>query len=62
MEYIILKKTDAKELVIEVNEWIKKGWKPSGGVAISFGRIRNTNDNSKTWLEVLFHVQAMVKE
>lgn len=61
MEYIVVKKTDAMELVTEVNAWINKGWKPSGGVSIAFGRIRNTT-GSKSWTEVLFHVQAMIKD
>ncbi len=62
MEYLVVKKTDASDLATEVNAWINKGWKPSGGVSIAFGRIRNTSDNSKAWIEVLFHVQAMIKE
>jgi hypothetical protein len=62
MEYLLIKKTDAIDLVTEVNEWIKKGWKPCGGISIAFGRIRNTTGGSKAWLEVLFHVQAMIKE
>lgn len=61
MEYTLIKKTDANELIAEVNAWIQKGWKPTGGVSIAFGRIRN-NDSSKAWVEVLFHIQAMVKE
>ena len=61
MEYIVVKKTDANDLVAEVNSYINKGWKPLGGVSIAFGRIRNTSD-SKAWAEVLFHIQAMIKE
>ena len=61
MEYTLIKKTDANELITEENAWIQKGWKPTGGVSIAFGRIRN-NDSSKAWLEVLFHIQAMIKE
>ena len=61
MEYIVVKKTDADELVSEVNAWINKGWKPLGGVSIAFGRIRS-NSGAKAWVEVLFHVQAMIKE
>ena len=61
MEYILLKKTDAGELVAEVNNMISKGWRPLGGVSIAFGRIRN-NYGAKAWVEVLFHVQAMIKE
>ncbi len=62
MEYTVVKKTDANELISEVSAWINKGWKPLGGVSIAFGRIRNNNDSSKAWIEVLFHVQAMTKE
>ena len=62
MEYLVIKKTDMGELVTEVHAWINKGWKPMGGVSIAFGRIRNNDSNSKAWIEVLFHVQAMVKE
>jgi len=62
MEYLVIKKTDMGELVTEVNGWINKGWKPVGGVSIAFGRIRNTEGNSKAWIEVLIHVQAMIKE
>jgi len=61
MEYFVIKKTDSAELVTEVNEWISKGWKPIGGVSIAFGRIRSTT-GAKSWTEVLFHVQAMVKD
>jgi hypothetical protein len=62
MEYMIVKKTDAQDLAAEVNSWISKGWKPSGGISIAFGRIRNTTGGSKDWTEVLFHAQAMLKE
>ncbi len=62
MEYIVIKKTDANDLVIEVNAWINKGWKPTGGISIAFGRMRNTSSGSKDWTEVLFHAQAMIKE
>jgi hypothetical protein len=62
MEYTVIKKTDANELVTEVNIMIHKGWKPIGGVSIAFGRVRNSSANSKAWIEVLFHVQAMIKE
>ena len=61
MEYMVIKKTDTTELVSEVNDWISKGWKPTGGVSVAFGRIRNES-GSKSWTEVLFHIQAMVKE
>jgi hypothetical protein len=61
MEYTVVKKTDANELIAEVGAWIAKGWKPLGGVSIAFGRIRN-NSGAKAWVEVLFHVQAMTKE
>jgi hypothetical protein len=61
MEYTLIKKTNANELIAEVKALIQKGWKPIGGVSIAFGGIRN-NDSSKAWLEVLFHIQAMVKE
>ncbi|MEO6453417.1 MAG: hypothetical protein ABIN97_05060 [Ginsengibacter sp.] len=62
MEYTVIKKTDANDLITEVNLRIDKGWKPTGGVSIAFGRIRNTTGGSKDWLEVLFHAQALVKE
>lgn len=62
MEYTVIKKTDANDLVNEVNVLINKGWKLAGGVCISFGRIRNTTGGSKDWLEVLFHAQALIKE
>ena len=61
MEYMVIKKTDTNQLVSEVNEWISKGWKPTGGVSVAFGRIRNET-GSKSWTEVLFHIQAMIKE
>jgi hypothetical protein len=61
MEYDIIKKTDPTELVNEVNEWIRKGWKPTGGVSVAFGRIRSTT-GAKSWTEVLFHLQAMIRE
>jgi hypothetical protein len=61
MEYTVVKKTDANELIAEVGAWIAEGWKPLGGVSIAFGRIRN-NSGAKAWVEVLFHVQAMTKE
>jgi len=61
MEYMVIKKTDANELIEEVNAWINKGWKPTGGVSIAFGRIRSAT-GAKAWTEVLFHIQAMVKE
>jgi Domain of unknown function (DUF1737) len=62
MEYQIVKKTEASELQQEVNALIAKGWKPLGGIAISFGRIRNPESSYKSWIEVLFHVQAMTRE
>jgi len=62
MEYTLIKKTDANDLITEVNLHIIKGWKPIGGVSIAFGRIRNTTGGNKDWMEVLFHAQAMVKE
>ncbi len=62
MEYIVVKKNDASDLVTEVNAWINKGWRPTGGVSIAFGRIRDITGSSKAWTEVLFHVQAMIKE
>jgi len=61
MEYFVIKKTGSEELVTEVNEYISRGWKPIGGVSIAFGRIRSTT-GTKSWTEVLFHVQAMIKE
>lgn len=61
MEYILLKKTNSDDLVAEVNEWISKGWQPTGGISIAFGRIRNTTGGNKDWVEVLFHAQAMIK-
>ena len=62
MEYTLIKKTDAIELVAEVNLYINKGWKPIGGISIAFGRIRNTTGGNKDWTEVLFHAQALTKE
>ncbi len=62
MEYIVIKKTDANDLITEVNALIKEGWKPTGGISIAFGRMRNTSGGSKDWTEVLFHAQAMIKE
>ncbi len=62
MEYTVIKKTDANDLVTEINVLILKGWKPTGGISIAFGRVRNTTGGSKDWNEVLFHAQAMVKE
>ena len=62
MEYIVIKKTDATELVTEVNTLINKGWKPTGGISIAFGRMKNITGGSKDWIEVLFHAQAMIKE
>ena len=62
MEYTLIKKTDANDLITEVNLHIIKGWKPTGGISIAFGRIRNTTGGNKDWMEVLFHAQAMVKE
>ena len=62
MEYIVIKKTYATELVAEVNALINKGWKPTGGVSIAFGRMKNITGGSKDWIEVLFHAQAMIKE
>ena len=61
MEYMVIKKTDLNELVTEVSAWINKGWKPKGGVSIAFGRVRSST-GAKAWTEVLFHVQAMIKE
>ena len=61
MEYILVKKTDANELITEINSLINKGSQPSGGVSIAFGRIRNTTGGNKDWVEVLFHAQAMLK-
>ena len=61
MEYILVKKTDANELITEINSLINEGWQPSGGVSIAFGRIRNTTGGNKDWVEVLFHAQAMIK-
>ena len=62
MEYMLVKKTDAGDLITEVNVWLKEGWKTSGGISIAFGRIRNTTGGSKDWMEVLFHAQALIKE
>jgi len=62
MQYTLIKKTDANDLIEEVNSYINKGWKPTGGVSIAFGRIRNTTGGNKDWMEVLFHAQAMIKE
>jgi len=62
MEYTMIKKTDANDLIAEVNVWMNKGWKPSGGISIAFGRIRNTTGGNKDWVEVLFHAQALIKE
>ncbi len=62
MEYTVIKKTDANDLVTEVNAWMNKGWRPTGGISIAFGRMRNTSGGSKDWTEVLFHTQAMIKE
>ena len=62
MEYIVIKKTDANELAAEVIALINQGWKPTGGVSIAFGRMKNITSGSKDWMEVLFHAQAMIKE
>lgn len=62
MEYKVIKKTDSNELIIEINLLITEGWKPSGGISIAFGRVKNTTGGSKDWSEVLFHAQAMIKE
>jgi hypothetical protein len=40
---------------------MSKGWQPTGGISIAFGRIRNTSGGNKDWVEVLFHAQAMIK-
>ncbi len=62
MEYTVIKKTDAADLITGVNALLAKGWKPSGGISIAFGRVKNDSGGSKNWLEVLFHAQAMIKE
>ena len=62
MEYTVIKKTDVNDLITEVNVWMNKGWQPSGGVSIAFGRMKNTTGGSKDWIEVLFHAQALIKE
>jgi Domain of unknown function (DUF1737) len=48
MEYIILYASSAEELIKEVNTYIKLGWRPQGGVAIT----------STTWQ----YAQAMVRD
>ncbi len=48
MEYTVIKKTDANELISEVNTWINKGWKPTGGISIAFGRIKKLQEAPKT--------------
>lgn len=62
MEYTVIKKIDASDLIAEINLYLAKGWKPAGGISIAFGRIRNTTGGSKDWAEVLFHAQALIKE
>lgn len=48
MEYIILRAVTLPELEKKVNEYIKQGWRPQGGVT-----HYNTGTN---------HSQAMIKE
>ncbi|MEO6329024.1 MAG: hypothetical protein ABIO55_08835 [Ginsengibacter sp.] len=62
MEYLVVKRTEANDLVAEINTLLNQGWKPTGGISIAFGRIRNTTGGSKDWSEVLFHAQALIKE
>ncbi len=50
MDYIIVESVGMEKLVAKVNEYIKKGWKPIGGVAVGV--------SSGPW----WYFQAMIKE
>lgn len=60
MEYKILNKSNLWDLEKEVNEYIKQGWRPQGGVMIQQNphlKITLGSINAGT-----HHCQAMVKE
>lgn len=50
MQYDVIKASNEYDLKLRVNEAIKKGWKPQGGIAFAISGW------SETW------IQAMVKE
>ena len=39
MIYKIINKVNADQLVFEVNEHLKEGWTPAGGIAVFDGRL-----------------------
>lgn len=54
MEYTVLINKDLDELIIQVNQHIKKGWEPLGGVA-------DGSLNQGDFVLVESYSQAMIK-
>ena len=53
MEYIVINAADLKELIVKVNDLIAQGWKPQGGISVSWFDCAG---DLTAW-----HYQAMVR-
>ena len=53
MEYTVVQKRNHDELISDVEELIKQGWKPLGGIAIA---------TIAPMLDIFVFCQAMIKE
>lgn len=60
MEYSVVKTTDLQSLVNQVQNQIKEGWKPLGGIATSVFET-NPTESSKRSYEIHF-MQAIVRD
>ena len=56
MQYFIVKSGDTQKVVTRVNDYIKEGWKPQGGISISM--TRSTIGNYMSYE----YAQAIVRE
>jgi hypothetical protein len=53
MEYTLVQNRNHEELIRQVEELIKQGWKPLGGIAIAI---------IAPMLDIFMYCQAMIKE
>lgn len=56
-EYVVLKEETLDGLAMEVNELIKDGWQPQGGIAV----LREEFESRGDPVVYNWHFQAMVK-
>ena len=62
MEYLIVEKESAQELVYEVNKLMKDGWEPIGSFAVQDFPLYDRNGNGYPIEFEYHHYQPMVRK